>query len=153
MVELRDISKNCRIYIDKEGRWFYEGKEIIHPKVLDAFYSSLEMDDKGRYRIVMEPEVCYVEVEDTPFVVVSISGDREHGYKMRLNNSQVYTLDPSLLWIEGDNMLYTKIDNGMKVRFSRSAYYGFCLEMEEDNSGDIVLCVEGKTYTILPCKQ
>lgn len=152
MGKLRDISENCRIHIDKEGRWFYEGKEIIHPHILNVFYSALEIDSSGRFRIVIDPELCYVEVEDTPFVIVSVSGNREHGYTIHLNNAQAYALDPSQLWVKNNNVLYTKLPNGMEVRFSRPAYYCLALDMEED-SGDIVLCVGRETYKILPCKK
>ncbi|MCD6569363.1 MAG: DUF1285 domain-containing protein [Deltaproteobacteria bacterium] len=148
MEDLRDITQSCRIHIDKDGRWFYEGSEIIHQYVLNIFYNALEQDEYGRYRIVIGPEVCYVDVEDTPFVVSAISGDTNHGYYITLNNSKIYKLDPLQLWIGDSNVLYARLPNGMKVRFSRPAYYDLALKMEEDETGDIVLKVSGQTYKI-----
>jgi len=148
MENLRDITQSCRIHIDKDGRWFYEGSEITHPYILNTFYSALEKDEHGRYRIVIKPEVCYVDVEDTPFVITSVSGDSEHGYYITLNNSKVYKLDPSKVWVGDNNVLYTRLPDGMKVRFSRVAYYDLALKMEENETGDVVLNVGGHTYKI-----
>lgn len=63
--ELRDVTDTCRIRIDKEGKWYYEGQEIVNPLVLLTFCNALQKDDQGRYRIVLQSEVCYIDVEDT----------------------------------------------------------------------------------------
>ncbi len=137
--ELRDVTPGCNIRIDKEGRWFYENQEIINENILSAFCNALEKDGDGRYRIVIEPEVCYVEVEDTPFVVASIRGDTKNGLSVLLNTSAVHELDPSTLSIGESNVLYCTLPDGMRVRFSRAAYYALALMMEEDEAGSIVL--------------
>jgi hypothetical protein len=46
--------------------------------------------------------------------------------------------------------MYCSLPDGMKVRFSRAAYYLLALMMEEDEHGDIILTVGGKSYKILP---
>ena len=59
----------CLIYIDKEGCWFHKGVEMIHREFIRLFYQHMEIDLQGRYVIKWGEECCYVEVEDTPFVV------------------------------------------------------------------------------------
>lgn len=147
---LRDITSSCRIRIDKEGKWYYEGNEIINALVLRNFCDSLEMDADGRYRIVMAPEICYVEVEDTPFVVSAIRGDPCTGLFLRLNTMKTYPLEPGKLCIGEENVLYAILPNGMKVRFTRQAYYTLALLMEQDETGTIVLKVKDTTYPICP---
>jgi len=147
--ELRDITEYCCIRIDKDGKWFYEDKEIINPNVLQGFWKALRKDPDGRYKIVMEPEVCYVDVEDCPFVVASILGDKENGLVMVLNTSWAYPLQPEKLEIGLDNVLYTTLPNRIRVRFSRPAYYNLALMMDHDENGSIVLNVEGRKYQIL----
>lgn len=145
----RDITSTCRIRIDKEGKWFYEDNEIINPLILRSFCNALEKDEKGRYRIVMESEICYVEVEDTPFVVSAIRGDPQCGLYLRLNTMETHPLIPEHLCIGKDNVLYFMLD-GMRVRFTRPAYYALALMMDEDQEGNIVLTICGKPHVIFP---
>ena len=147
--QLRDVTEGCRIRIDKEGKWYYEGCEIINPLVLRAFCDALETDEQGRHRIVIGDELCYIDVEDTPFVISSIRGDPSVGLYIRLNTFQTYPLDPASLCIGQDNVLYFTLPDGMKVRFTRPAYYSLALLMEEDDaSGTIVLRIKDIVYPI-----
>lgn len=145
---LRDVTEYCSIRIDKDGRWYYEGNEIINEHVLAAFCNALEKDNDGRYRIVIEQELCYIEVEDTPFVVASIRGDTKNGLYVLLNTSRLFPLDPDSLSIGESNVLYCTLPDGMKVRFSRAAYYTLALMMEEDEEGNVCLRDRDTTYTI-----
>ena len=146
--ELRDVTGSCRIRIDKEGKWYYENQEIVNPLVLLAFCSALQKDEQGRYRIVLQSEVCCIDVEDTPFVVASIRGDQETGLLILLNTGEIHKLDPATLSIGEQNVMYCLLPDGMKVRFSRAAYYTLGLMMEEDGKGNIVLKMGGRVYRI-----
>ncbi|MGC9325304.1 MAG: DUF1285 domain-containing protein [Desulfomonilia bacterium] len=148
--EFRDVTAGCPIRIDKEGTWYYQGKEIINPLVLRAFYDALEQEPDGRYRIVIPPEVCYVDVEDTPFVVSAIRGDQKTGLLIKLNSLDTYPLDPEKLQIGEDNVLYITLPDGMNVRFSRAAYYALAMMMEEDENGNIVLTSGDTVHVVYP---
>jgi hypothetical protein len=148
--QLRDVTGGCRIRIDKEGSWFYDGCEIINPLVLRAFCNALETDEHGRHRIVLGDELCYIDVEDTPFVITGIRGDPAIGLYVRLNTMETFPLDPTRLCIGQDNILYITLPTGMKVRFSRKAYYNLALMMEEDENGIIVLKIRDTVYPICP---
>jgi len=150
--QLRDVTEGCRIRIDKEGKWFYEGCEIINPLVLRAFCEAIETDEHGRHRIVIGNELCYIEVEDTPFVISTIRGDPAIGLYVRLNTLETFPLDPTQICIGQDNILYTTLPNGMKVRFNRSSYYSLALMMEEDENGMIVLKIRDIKYPICPAE-
>jgi uncharacterized protein len=151
--KIRDVTSHCRIRIDKDGKWYYENNEIINPMVLRSFCEALEKDETGRYRIVMESEICYIDVEDTPFVVSAIRGDPQCGIYLRLNNFQVHPLEPDRLCIGKENVLYTILPDGMKVRFTRPAYYSLALLMEQDEAGGIVLKIKDTIYPICPGEQ
>jgi uncharacterized protein len=148
--QLRDVTGGCRIRIDKEGTWYYEGCEIINPLVLRAFCDALETDEQGRYRIVIGDELCYIDVEDTPFVISAIRGDPSVGLYLRLNTLETLPLDPTKLCIGSDNILYAVLPGGMKVRFTRPAYYSLALLMEQDETGTIVLKIKDTIYPICP---
>jgi len=147
---MRDVTESCRISINKEGTWFYQGQEIVNPLVLEYFCNALEKDEHGRYRIVLEQEMCYLEVEDTPFVVASLRGEPETGLSVLLNTGSLYDLDPGTLCIGDHNVMYCTLPHGMKVRFSRAAYYILALMMEEDDQGDIILKTGDRVYRISP---
>ncbi|HEY9162590.1 MAG TPA: DUF1285 domain-containing protein [Desulfomonilia bacterium] len=144
--KLRDVSATTRIRIDREGRWFYEDSEIIHPMVLKVFCDALEIDDQGRYRIIVENELCHIDVEDAPFIVRTIRGDCEHGLELLLNNHRTAPLDPGTLFFGRDNILYARLADGIVVKFSRAAYYQLALMMEENENGGICLKVKEKSY-------
>lgn len=150
--KLRDVTSSCRIRIDKEGKWYFEGNEIINPLVLRAFCEALETDEEGRHRIVIRDELCYIEVEDTPFVISSVRGDQAVGLYLRLNTLETFPLDPTRLCIGQDNVLYAVLENGMKVRFTRNAYYSLAFMMEEDQRGNIILKIKDIPYTICPAE-
>lgn len=145
--KLRDVSAGTRIRIDKDGRWFYEDSEIIHPSVLKVFCDALEIDEQGRYRIIVENELCHIEVEDAPFIVRTIRGDCEHGLELMLNNHRTAPLDPATLFFGCDNIMYARLADGITVKFSRAAYYQLALMMEDNETGGICLKVKEKSYT------
>ena len=62
----------CLIFIDREGRWFHKGAEMIRRNIIALFYQNMELDSKGRHVITRNNRRCYVEVEDTAFVVRSV---------------------------------------------------------------------------------
>jgi hypothetical protein len=143
-----DVTGTCKIRIDKEGKWYYQDNEIINPLVLDFFCKALERDDEGRYLLVIDKEICYLEVDDTPFVVTSLRGEPETGLSVLLNTGSLYELDPETLSVGDDNVMYCTIPSGMKVRFSRTAYYMLANIMDEDENGNIILKISKKTYCI-----
>ena len=70
-MEINDLPP-CLIFIDKEGHWHHEGVEMIRRDFIRLFYENMEMDSLGRYVINWGGKRCYVEVEDTAFVVRNI---------------------------------------------------------------------------------
>lgn len=143
-----DVTETCRIRIDKEGKWYYQDNEIVNPLVLDFFCKALERDEEGRYLLVLEREICYLNVDDTPFVVASLRGEPDTGLSVLLNTGSLYELDPETLSIGDHNVMYCTIPCGIKVRFSRAAYYMLANIMEEDENGNIILKTGRKTYCI-----
>ncbi len=131
----RDVSADCQITIDKNGNWFYRGQQIIHHQILHSFHEALEMTHNGRFLVRMEDEICYIEAEDTPFVVTTLRGDQNNGLILVLNSGETHDLDAATLRIEADNQIYATLENGIPVRFTRPAYYQLGLMMDENADG------------------
>jgi len=144
----------CQIAIDKEGAWYYRGKEIIRKDIICYFYQNLKKDEFGRYIIELQDDCCYLEVEDTPFVIKavyrfdSISSNEECIYLL-LSDQSLEKLDPNTLYVGKDNVLYCSIkDKEFIARFSRAGYYQIAkfIEYDADNDEYLVLLNEKSFY-------
>jgi uncharacterized protein len=121
---LADVSPYLKLTIDKDGRWFQNGAEIIHPEVYRYFNQLLESTPEGTYRIRTASEICCVEVEDAPFVVQTVLDDPSGPLRIQLNDDSVEVLKPQFLWIGANNVPYALVkDERFHARFSRQAYY------------------------------
>ncbi|MEN6317221.1 MAG: DUF1285 domain-containing protein [Syntrophaceae bacterium] len=132
----------CEIKIDKEGVWYYKGKEIIRKEIVNFFYQNLKKDEAGRYIIELKEDCCYLDVEDTPFVVKAVyrsvtENSNEECINLLLSDQSLVNLDPSTLTVGNDNVLYCSIKNNAFIaRFSRASYYQITNFMEYDSIQD-----------------
>ena len=131
----------CDILIDKEGTWYFRGAEMIRREIVNFFYENLKRDDTGRYLIELPGEDgdhCYVEVEDTAFVVRAVqNADGAEKIEMTLSDDSVETLEPATLRVGSDNVLYCTIKKGnFSARFSKAGYYQLAERIEYDENTD-----------------
>ena len=134
----KDSIPPCMIYIDKEGKWFHKGLEMIHKSIINEFYRSLTKDSCGEYLIMLGEEKCWVEVEDTPFIVTRVEfnhaeGSKEERIILYLIDDTRECLDPGTLSVGDENVLYCRVKNNkFKARFSRAAYYQLASRIIEE---------------------
>lgn len=144
----------CMIYVDKEGSWFHKGAPIIHREILLLFYQCLSVDEQGHYIIRFKDQVCRLDVEDTPFVVLSTEfiragGDGEKNrFILHLIDDTKEELAPETLTIGPDHVPYCKIRGGkFRARFSRPSYYQLAQHVEEESeTGRYFVCLNNKKY-------
>lgn len=144
------------IYVDKEGRWFHKSAPIIRRELVLLFYQCLHVDEQGHYIIKFRDQVCRLDVEDTPFVVLSTDFVRagDDGEKSRfilhLTDDTKEELAPETLTIGPDHVLYCKIREGkFRARFSRPGYYQLAQHVEEEpETGRYFVCLNNKKYYI-----
>lgn len=143
----------CLIHIDKEGRWFHKGVEMVRREFVQAFYRQMELDDAGRYVIFWGGERCYVDVADTAFVVKRTTYPREEsgkraGFMVSLSDDTEEELIPDTLYLGEENVLYCRVKKGnFPARFNRAAYYQLAAHIEEEGEG-FVLPINGKKFKI-----
>ncbi len=144
----------CLIHIDKEGKWFHKGAEMVRRDFVQSFYRQLEMDGAGRYTIFWGGKRCTVEVEDTAFVVRRVSartdlkGGNGGGFVLRLSDDTEEPLMPDTLHLGENNVLYCRVkERRFPARFNRSAYYQLAEHVEMDGE-DYVLPVGGRSFKI-----
>ena len=143
----------CLITIDKEGRWFHKGAEMIHREFIGLFYQHMAIDSLGRYIIEMGEDRCYVDVEDTPFVVRRAvfkepDQDNNERFILFLSDDNQEELSPDTLFVGKGNVLYCKVKNRtFPARFNRAAYYQLGEYIKEEN-GKYFLALKGEKYII-----
>jgi len=145
----------CDIRIDKEGVWYYKGNEIFRDEIVKYFYQNLKKDEAGRYLIEIEGEVCFLEVEDTPFVVRAVyrcivEEDNEECIFLLLTDQSIEKLNPDSLRTGKDNVLYCSIKNDVFfARFSRASYYQIADFIEyDDREDEYYISLNGRHFRI-----
>jgi len=137
-IEIDDLPP-CLIYIDKEGLWHHEGVEMIRRDFIRLFYQNMAMDSRERYVILWGGKRCYVDVEDTAFVVWNVRyQNAAEGGKARfiltLSDDSQEDLAPDSLYVGKDNVLYCRVKNAaFPARFNRASYYQLATHIEEKN--------------------
>ena len=121
--DIFDVSPYLKLVIDKDGRWFQNGAEIIHPEIFRMFTGLLEKTADGGYIVQFGREICRVEVEDAPFVVQCVNEEAEGRIVVQLNDGSLEPLDPERFWIGSENVPYRKRRYISRGCVSRPAYY------------------------------
>ncbi len=144
---------SCEIYIDKNGRWFYRGAEMVHREIVLEFYRNMTRDCYGNHIISFRNERCRVEVEDAPLVVKRVVYEEpERGEDSRfvifLNDDTRENLAPETLFTGDDNVMYCEARQAsLRARFDRAAYYQLAEYLKE--KGDMYyLPFNGNDYLI-----
>ena len=147
--------ENSEIKIDKEGIWYYKGAHMFRKDILCVFFEHLQIDECGKYLIELNEERCYLDVEDTVFVVGAVyktklpDGGRDQ-IDVLLSDDSCEKLEISSLYIGKDNVLYCRVKEGkFTARFSRNSYYQLAEFIEQSENGNhFFINLNGEKYLI-----
>jgi len=147
--------QKSEIRIDKEGIWYYHGAHMFRKEFLCIFFDNLKIDEYGKYLIELGDERCYLDVEDTVFVVSSVyksfsPKSRRECFNIFLTDDTMETLDLRTLHISDNNIPYCQVKNGkFKARFSRKSYYQLAEFIEQsENEENYFIKLNGEKYYI-----
>jgi uncharacterized protein len=147
--------ENSDIRIDKEGVWYYQGAHMFRKEILCVFFEHLRIDECGKYLIELGPERCYVDVEDTAFVVVAVDKTKKPGdgldqIEIILNDDSCEKLQIESLHISKDNVPYCRVkEEKFTARFTRTGYYQLAKFIEQSEKGhQYFINLNGKKYYI-----
>jgi hypothetical protein len=143
----------CLIYVDKEGRLWHYNAEMTHEGINRLLTDHVELDEKGRYVISFRGQRCFVDVEDTLFVITRVdhlpagNGALET-FRITLNDRSEEELDPATLSLSAENVLYTRVKSGrFPARFLRKSYYQLADYIVEKD-GAFFLPLRGRDYRL-----
>ncbi len=122
MTEFR-ISRESRIRVDRDGRFWHEEQLVTHDRLAKALASWLAIDpETGRYILKNALDWCYVTVEDAPLGVRTLTWADPP--TLLLSDGTTETLDATTLRLDAEDVPYCDVRaGGLHARFSRSAAY------------------------------
>ncbi|MBN1254199.1 MAG: DUF1285 domain-containing protein [Deltaproteobacteria bacterium] len=139
------------ITVDKDGKWYFEGAEIIRKEILSLFYESLHFDDNGYY-LEINGERARLEVEDTVFLVqgAELVKDSEEAFIIRLNDGTEEQLDLDTFRIAEGNVPYCLVKEGkFPTRFLRLPFYQVAQHAQHDEATDeYYILLNGRKYPL-----
>jgi len=131
--------REYRYVVDREGRIFHEGSEVVDPPVLRFFLRAMRRTAEGRWLVVCQGEQNWFEADATPFVVQRLRLDLREGrlLSVELGFAGDYRepLDPASLEVE-DGSLFGRVRQGAyRARFGRLAVQQLAPFLVDDGAG------------------
>ena len=115
----------------RDGRWMYMGTEIKRPAMVRLFSTILRFDSDGEYYLVTPVEKVRIQVEDTPFLIVSMDKLKKENktsliFYTSLQDEIILTKkNPISIEVNDKNepSPYILVRNNLRGLISRSVYY------------------------------
>jgi hypothetical protein len=145
--------RDYRYRVDREGRVFHDGTEVVDPQVLRFFVLAMRRTEDGRWLVVCQGERNWFDAEGTPLVVQRIrplgDGSRPAALELGLAGDHREPLDPGTLALR-DGDLFCRVRRGaLPARFGRVALHQLAPFLAEDAAGPRLL-LGGVAHPILP---
>ena len=133
-----------------DGRWYADDEPVVHPRLARLFSRYLRRKPSAGYEIWIDERYhADVEIEDTPYVVISVHADAGESLSIELNDGTAERLDAGTLEVGAGNVLYCAVKQGAeRARFLRPAYYQLTAFIEEPAPGRFLLRCGRTTHAI-----
>ncbi|OGL06440.1 MAG: hypothetical protein A3I03_01240 [Candidatus Rokubacteria bacterium RIFCSPLOWO2_02_FULL_68_19] len=134
--------------VDREGRIFHEGSEILDPFVLRFFLRAMTRTPDGRYLVLCQDEHNWFAPHDTVFVVQrlrpTVRDGRLDAVELCFAGDHREPLDPGSLETE-DGHLFCRVRRGaFRARFGRVAMQQLAPFLAEDGGEPALLLARGR---------
>ncbi len=112
--------------IDREGRWWHEGRPIARPALVRLFASILRREPDGRHVLVTPVEKLDIAVEFAALRVIAMvrEGDGKAArIALQLNDGEAVILGPDHPLAMAEGLPLVKVRGGLQASFERPVYY------------------------------
>jgi hypothetical protein len=146
--------REYRYQVDRDGRIFHDGTEIVDPAVLRFFLRAMTRTEDGRCLVLCQGERNWFEAPDTPFVIqrlrLTVEGGRLLGVELVLPGDYREPLDPRALETERD-LLFCRVRGGaFRARFGRVAVQQLAPFLVDGGEGS-ALVLGGERHPVKSC--
>ena len=120
------------LVIARDGRWFYQGREMERQALRKLFASIMRREADGDYYLLTPVEKYRIQVEDAPFIAHSMQVEGEGDAQtiwFTTNMDDVFALgDAHPLMVRrnpetGDDVPYLLVRRNLEARVERNAFY------------------------------
>lgn len=148
---MTEPAREYRYQVDRDGRVFHDGTEIVDSAVLRFFLRAMTRTDDGRCLVLCQGERNWFEAADTPFVVqrlrLSVEGSTLQAVELGFPGDYREPLDPRTLETDHD-LLFCRIRGGaFRARFGRVAVQQLAPFLSETGDGSALLML-GAHYPV-----
>lgn len=135
--------REYRYHVDREGRVFHDGTEIVDPLVLRFFLRAIQRTPEGQYLVLCQGERNWFEPHDTPFVVqrlrLVVDGDQLRSVELCFAGDYREPLDPQSLEADGGHLFCGARHGTFRARFGRVAMQQIAPFLAEGGDGPALL--------------
>ena len=122
---MADPVREYRYQVDRDGRVFHDGTEIIDGAVLRLFLRTMTRTADGRWLVLCQGERNWFESPDTPFVIqrlrLAVELGQLEAVELVFSGDYREPLDPRTLEA-GRDLLFCRVRGGaFRARFGRVA--------------------------------
>ena len=151
MKEIVIKKEDAVFWLDKSGYWCNDGGKFRKKKIIDLFHQSIAKDDNGYFVSQTRDDIfekVYFRYEDTALFVFAVIFKDD--IILQLNTGKHLTMNPSMLFIEDDNLYLT--DKDEQIKFSERAMIQISSIIEdagEENGDHLEININGNRFQIL----
>lgn len=123
---------DLELVIARDGRWFYQGREMQREKLKKLFASIMRREADGDYYLLTPVEKYRIQVEDAPFLAHSLDVEGEGDARVlwfRTNMDDLFALGEEHPLVvrrnsdSGEQVPYILIKRNLEARVERNAFY------------------------------
>ena len=144
-------SRESRIVLDEQGRFWNEGVRLEHEGMARAFAGWIRRHpDDGRFILSNGYDWTYFTVKDAPFLVrhVEITAD---GAILGLFDGSEELLDPASVRVSEEGVLYAMVKGGtLEARFAPAAQAQMVDLVTEGDDGEPRIVGKGGLHAVHP---
>jgi hypothetical protein len=120
------------LLIARDGRWFYQGREMQRQRLKKLFASIMRRETDGEYYLLTPVEKYRIRVEDAPFIAHSLEIEGEGNARIlwfRTNMEDVFALGEAHPLVvrrnteTGEEVPYVLVKRNLEARVERNAFY------------------------------
>lgn len=140
---MTEPGREYRYAVDRDGRIFHDGTEIVDPAVLRFFLRAMTRSADGRCLVLCQGERNWFEASDTPFVIqrlrLTAAAGRLEAVELCFPGDYREPLDPRTLESERD-LLFCRVRGGaFRARFGRVAMQQLAPFLVDGGEGSALL--------------
>lgn len=146
---LEMLRRSVDLRLDTEGRWFHDGDPFEHPRLTELFNRGLDVHpETGEAIVHVGDRWCYVQADDTPFVVVRLERDAPGGPGALLNNGERHPLPADALETPDGEIVYAVLTPNRRARIGRGVWNALVDDVVEIEGDTLGVALAGRIFPI-----